>query len=266
MLAERPSAPSAGPVELRLTLSLSGGASLGAYQAGACAALLTGIGHLRDEAGVDVRLDAVGGASAGAIVAVMAAHSVLEGLDAAAVMRSAWVERVSLDTLLRGGSRGPLSLEKVRQDLPGLLDDAEHTYEGQPHPLMLHIALTGLRGLTYEIAGLRSSEQLVGVTYADWKDFRLEPGRGVRQLVEPAGASPLEKRWPRRRIPGRSPRGFLTAVVTGTATRHRACRTCPPRAGSGTPTAGWCSTSRWAGSWPRHAWLTTGMTAHTVSR
>jgi len=192
MLAERPSAPSAGPVELRLTLSLSGGASLGAYQAGACAALLTGIGHLRDEAGVDVRLDAVGGASAGAIVAVMAAHSVLEGLDAAAVMRSAWVERVSLDTLLRGGSRGPLSLEKVRQDLPGLLDDAEHTYEGQPHPLMLHIALTGLRGLTYEIAGLRSSEQLVGVTYADWKDFRLEPGRGVRQLVEPAGASPLE--------------------------------------------------------------------------
>ena len=30
------------------------------------------------------------------------------------------------------------------------------------------------------------------MTYADWKDFRLEPGGGVQQLVEPSGASPLE--------------------------------------------------------------------------
>lgn len=160
MLAERPSAPSAGPVELRLTLSLSGGASLGAYQAGACAALLTGIGHLRGEAGLDVRLDAVGGASAGAIVAVMAAHSVLEGLDGASVMRSAWVDRVSIDTLLRRGSRGRLSLEEVRRDLPDLVDEAEPKYEGQPHPVMLHIALTGLRGA--DVQGRGTASQRAG--------------------------------------------------------------------------------------------------------
>jgi len=178
--------------DLRLSVSMSGGASLGAYQAGACAALLAGIGHLREEAGLDVRLDAVGGASAGAIVAVMTAHSVLEGLDGPALMRSAWVDRVSVDTLLRRGSRGPLSLEDVRRELPGQLEEAEHTYEGQQHPVMLHISLTGLRGLTYEIEGLRDSELLQGVTYADWKDFRLEPHGGVRQLLEPSGASPLE--------------------------------------------------------------------------
>jgi len=70
----------------------------------------------------------------------MAAHSVLEGLDGASVMRSAWVDRVSIDTLLRRGSRGRLSLEEVRRDLPDLVDEAEPKYEGQPHPVMLHIA------------------------------------------------------------------------------------------------------------------------------
>ena len=192
MAREGSSSPSGAAADLRLSLSLSGGASLGAYQAGACAALLTAIGHLREEAGVDVRLDAVGGASAGAIVGLMAAHSALEGLDGAAVMRSAWVDRVSIDTLLRRGSRGPLSLEDVRRDLPEMLEEAEPTYDGQQHPVMLHVALTGLRGLTYEIEGMEGSEPLSGVTYADWKDFRLEPRGGVRQLLEPAGSSPLE--------------------------------------------------------------------------
>ena len=178
--------------DLRLSLSLSGGASLGAYQAGACGALLAAIDHLREEAGLDVRLDAVGGASAGAIVGVLAAHAVLEGLDGPAVMRSAWVDSVSIDTLLRRGSRGPLSLEDVRRDLPEMLGEAEPTSDGQQHPVMLHVALTGLRGLTYEIEGQDGGEPLAGVTYADWRDFRLEPGGGVQQLLEPTGASPLE--------------------------------------------------------------------------
>ena len=150
------------------------------------------IGHLREEAGLDVRLDAVGGASAGALVGLMAAHSALEGLDGAAVMRSAWVDRVSIDTLLRRGSRGPLSLENVRRELPDMLEEAVPRHDGQPHPVILHVALTGLRGLTYEIEGPQGSEPLPGVTYADWRDFRLEPRGGVRQLLEPSGSSPLE--------------------------------------------------------------------------
>ncbi len=48
--------------DLRLGLSLSGGASLGAYQAGASAALIVGLDHLRNDAALDVRLDAVDGA------------------------------------------------------------------------------------------------------------------------------------------------------------------------------------------------------------
>lgn len=179
------------PRTLRVCLALSGGASLGAYQAGASAALLAALECIRDEHDVDVRVDAVGGASAGAIVGVIVAYSLLEGIDGPSVLHEAWVERVSIDTLLRRGARGPLSLEGVRQSLPELLEGGRRG-AAQPHPLVLHVALTGLRGLTYDIHGLRGNKPASGVTYADWKDFRLDAGGGIEQLLRPSGSSPLE--------------------------------------------------------------------------
>jgi hypothetical protein len=199
------------PADLRLCLSLSGGASLGAYQAGATAALLVALSHLREEQRLDVRLDAVGGASAGAIVGMMAAHSVLEGTDGCDVMFEAWVEGVSIDTLLRRGSRGPLSLEGVRARLPELLEQARRSGSGQRHPLVLHVSLTALRGHTYEIPGLRREQPVVGVTYSDSRDFRLEPGGGLRALLEPEGASPLEAVLASASHPG----AFAPRVIEG---------------------------------------------------
>jgi predicted acylesterase/phospholipase RssA len=179
------------PEALRVTLTMSGGASLGAYQAGAAAALLVALEHVRDEHGVDVRVDAIGGASAGAIVGLMAAYSLLEGVSGCDVLHDAWVERVSIDTLLRRGSRGPLSLEGVRDELPELLTNAVRA-PAQEHPLALHVALTGLRGLTYELEGLRRDEPVAAVTFADWKDFVLEPHGGPSQFFEPHLRSPLD--------------------------------------------------------------------------
>ena len=179
------------PNALRICLTLSGGASLGAYQAGASAALLAALECVRDEHAVDVRVDAIGGASAGSIVGLMVAHALLEGVDGCSVLHEAWVERVGVDTLLRGAARGPLSLQQVSRELPELLEGGSRG-SAQRHPLMLHVALTGLRGLTYDIHGLRQDEPVTGVTFADWKDFRLEPGGGLRQLMEPEGSSPLE--------------------------------------------------------------------------
>jgi predicted acylesterase/phospholipase RssA len=179
------------PDALRVTLTLSGGASLGAYQAGATAAVLVALEHVRDEHGVDVRVDAVGGASAGAIVGLMAAYSLLEGVSGCDVLHEAWVERVSIDTLLRRRSRGPLSLEGVRAELPELLAHAKRS-PAQGHPLALHVALTGLRGLTYELDGVRRDEPVSAVTFADWKDFVLEPGGGPDQYFEPKLRSPLD--------------------------------------------------------------------------
>lgn len=83
---------------LRLSLTLPGGASLGAYQAGAVAALLVAVQELRRRGGAVV-VDALGGASSGSLVALFAAQCLLEGLDPDAVLHRAWVERVTLDLL-----------------------------------------------------------------------------------------------------------------------------------------------------------------------
>ncbi len=64
---------------LRLSLTLSGGASLGAYEAGAAAALALAVRHLDQQQGQEASIDAIGGASAGALVAMFTAHALLEG-------------------------------------------------------------------------------------------------------------------------------------------------------------------------------------------
>lgn len=182
---------------LRLSLTLTGGASLGAYQAGAVAALLTGVEALR-RTDVPVVVDAVGGASSGSLVAMFAVECLLEGLDPVAVLHSAWVDRVSLDVLRSRDSRAPLSFERLRAQIDQALDPRDD--DGRPiwrldghqrEPLALHVTLTGLQGLTYDLPNGTGGE-FAATTYADWSTFRLEPSRGVEQLLEPAGRSPLD--------------------------------------------------------------------------
>src|SRR5688572_12259809 len=144
---------------LRLSLTLSGGASLGAFEAGAAAALIVGWRHMRLKEDVDASIDAIGGASAGAIVGLFSAHCVLSGADPVELLREAWVEKVSL-SLLRGRTAdAPLSFEDLREDLPQLFDDHPPVVEcAQDRPLALQISLTGLRGLAYPIVGRTRSE------------------------------------------------------------------------------------------------------------
>ncbi|MDQ2676267.1 MAG: patatin-like phospholipase family protein, partial [Actinomycetota bacterium] len=142
------------PRPLRLSLTLSGGASLGAFEAGAAAALVVGWRELRADGRVESSIDSVGGASAGAIVGLLSAHCILSGADPVALLREAWVERVSL-SLLRGQTAdAPLSFDKLRDDLPELFDHhAPDPERAQDRALALQISLTGLRGLSYPIAG-----------------------------------------------------------------------------------------------------------------
>ena len=123
---------------VRLSLTLSGGASLGAFEAGAAAALIVGWRHLRLDEDVDASIDAIGGASAGAIVGLFSAHCVLSGADPVALLREAWVEKVS-HSLLRGRSAdAPLSFEDLREDLPKLFNDHPPQSEmAQDRPLRI---------------------------------------------------------------------------------------------------------------------------------
>lgn len=185
-------------MQIRLSVTLSGGASLGAYQAGAMAALLVAIQD-RIEAGDDrVRLEAVGGASAGALVALFSAHALARGIDPVALLRTTWVERVSLDLLRSRHGRAPLDFEAMRDGLRGVLgaDGGAPRHPPsrtpQPTPVVLHVSLTGLQGLTYPIRSIRREQDITGVTYADWGWFTLEPGDGPERLFEPPDASPLD--------------------------------------------------------------------------
>ena len=111
--------------DLRVSLTLSGGASLGAFQAGAVAALLVGFSHARCEEDADIRVDAIGGASAGSLVGLLAAFALLEGADGPKLLSRGWVEEVDLEMLEEGDADGPLSLEGVQRRFPDLLNEAE---------------------------------------------------------------------------------------------------------------------------------------------
>ena len=184
--------------ELRLTVTLSGGASLGAYQSGAMAALLVAVQHTIGRGEDRVRVEALGGASAGALVALFSVYALTEGIDPVTLLRALWVEKVSLDVLRSRHSRAPLDFEDMREGLRETLgaDGGEPEYPPSrpphPSPVALHVALTGLRGLTYPIRAMRREEDITGVTYTDWGQFVFEPQSGPGPLFEPDGRSPLD--------------------------------------------------------------------------
>jgi predicted acylesterase/phospholipase RssA len=184
------------PGQLRLSVVLSGGASLGAYEAGALAAVLVAVRWLQRESVDRVVLDAVGGASAGALVGLFGAHALLEGFDPEDFLYQAWVERVSLDLLRRRAGQGLLSFDRLRDDIRKFLGPHGYPPPSHPHPqdaaIGVHVGLTGLQGLTYPVRALDGRESFTATTYADWGRFVLHPGGGAKQILEPEGTSPLD--------------------------------------------------------------------------
>ena len=177
----------------RLSVSLSGGASLGAYQAGCMAALLVAVERIRDEDPGAITLDAVGGASAGALVGLLTAVSHCCGLDPVEVMHGAWVKEVSLDVLLDPTGGAPLGAEGLQRSLERFLVEAQPVREpSASEPVVLHVALSGLRGLTYHVDGLRGPDTVPASTYSDWWRTALQPGLDRHELATPPNASPID--------------------------------------------------------------------------
>lgn len=186
-------------MSVSITLTLSGGAALGAFEAGATAAVLQATNALR-ERGEEVAVDAFGGASAGALVAMFAAYAQTNHIDPVWLLKEAWVERVSLDLLKGRGLRSPLGFEGLWERIDELLDPRDdagqpahrRSDEVQDHSVGLHVALTGLRGLHYKVDGLGKLNPVQAATYADWGGFTVEPGAGKAAIKEPTGRSILD--------------------------------------------------------------------------
>lgn len=197
---------------VRLSLILSGGASLGAYHAGVVGALVAARNRLAPSGALQI--GAIGGASAGALVAVLGGWAVAASRDPMWLLREAWVERVDLDLLRGDDGRAPLSFDRLRGRFVELLDRAP-TVDVSPAAVTVQVSLTGLRGLTYPVRGLRGDGSIRAATYADWFSERLEPGATVADISEPAGASLLDAALASAANPG----GFAPRLLDRSADR-----------------------------------------------
>lgn len=178
---------------LGLTLTLPGSASLGAFQAGGLAALAVVIGELRRQ-GRPVRLDAMGGASAGSIVMLLFAHCLLTGRDAPSFLRRAWVDEVDAELLRGGGGRSPLEFDELRDEIISFLEDEDEHPFGAHDPIeesvVAQVSLTSLLGFVTPTTISSGRSELL--TFADHVGFRLEPRHTIDTLIAPEGRSPLD--------------------------------------------------------------------------
>ncbi len=173
------------------------------------------------------------------------AHALLEGLDPEALLHETWVERVTLPLLRAKDSNALLSFDELRERVPEVLAsdgpaaaDRDGIDYRQRRPLALHVQVTGLRGLTYSIQGLRQDAPVTGATYADWGRFELRPGGGSQQMLEPEGRSPWTSSSRPPRALGASRRSYSTAARTFQPTSSMGSRTFPTPGTCGTRTVG----------------------------
>lgn len=156
--------------KLRIGLTISGAVSLGAYEGGALAALLTAVQAMGSET---VVIDAITGSSAGAITAVLAAQTLLRGLNPVAAMRASWVELPSRQNLAWHEMQSPLSSTVLSDAAKGLLTQGTLPAGAakQPDPVDVSVTMTSLGGSTYKIAALMRKTPVTATSYLDWGTF-----------------------------------------------------------------------------------------------
>ncbi len=165
---------------LRIALTLPGGVTPGAFEAGAVCALVTWIQEVGKRQPDAVIVDTIAGASAGALTSLLAARVLLAGDDPLPVFQRAWVAEPTLHALRAVGTWAPLSLRRARVVAHALLlapspQDAGETHR-QSSPVRIHIALANLRGLVRTVSqeGLTDSFGDLTVTeYLEWASHDL---------------------------------------------------------------------------------------------
>jgi predicted acylesterase/phospholipase RssA len=162
--------PKPGMPKLRIGLTISGAVSLGSYEGGALAALLVAVQELKGE----VVIDALTGASAGAITAVLAARCLTRGADPVKAMTASWVDLPDINSLKTHEHTSPLSSRVLADGAKALLAPGglpEDAAKAQPGPVHVSLTMASLEGFRYEIKKLEGDTTVDAVTYVDWAEF-----------------------------------------------------------------------------------------------
>jgi predicted acylesterase/phospholipase RssA len=176
--------------KVRLSLTLPGAVSLGAYEGGALAALLVAVQTLGQEV---LLVDSIGSASAGSITGLLAARALLRRADPIALLTKAWVELASFQAMKTHSTDAPLSSEALTaiavQVLgpDGVPDGPEPGR--QQEPVRLSMALTSLAGLTYALPVLARNTTVTASTFIDWYDVTLTGDQGPGDYLALADAA-----------------------------------------------------------------------------
>lgn len=171
--------------ELRIGLTISGALALAAYEGGALAALLCAAQGVNERKPGALKIDAIAAASAGSITALLAARTLLRGLDPIDAMYGAWVTTPQLDRM-SDGAVSPLSLERGRVVAKSLLSAEENLERAQSAPVRINMALGCLRGLDYSIARI-AGPPVHANTYLDWGELTVEQSHGLSWYLAPSG-------------------------------------------------------------------------------
>jgi predicted acylesterase/phospholipase RssA len=177
--------PTGKPGELRIGMTISGAIALGAYEGGALAALMAAAQSVNEVRPDALRVDAIAGASAGAMTALLAARSLVAGLDPLKVMYDAWVTGPQLQAL-SDACRSPLAADHMEREVEHLLNGETEASRAQASAVELNMALGCLRGLDYEI-GRIGGPPIEANTYLDWAEFTVDASRPVDWYTADSG-------------------------------------------------------------------------------
>ena len=179
--------------QLRLSLTISGAVSLGAYEGGALAALLYAVRELTAGEDPPLCVDVIAGASAGSITGLLTARTLLQGHDPETVMAGAWVTGDSIGNLLAHGTQAPLSIDAMRQMGTSLLDpdQGETSSHRQTAGIRMSYTLACLRGFEYQLPRLGRGP-VPAAAFIDTYDHVLSPDAPLSSLTDPRGDCPLD--------------------------------------------------------------------------
>jgi predicted acylesterase/phospholipase RssA len=217
---------------LRIALTLPGAVSLGAFEAGAVAALLSGVQAVNAEDPDAVDIDVITAASAGSLTGLLAARVLLEGKDPVPVFHRAWVVDPTLHQLRGEGWQAPLSSSRVRARARALLElrDVEDFGSPQGTEIALDMALGGLRGFEYEVGRPERRVPLRATSHLDWGPYTFK-GSGDDDV---AGA--MEVAWASAAHPAAFPAALLDRSELRCKYEENRIRNLPPE---GQPLSFW---------------------------